>query len=124
MRPNKNTKSLAWTLPFLFVFVTVLWVMPAGICAEDQKVNRIDQIQSPSEFDADEIDMDYIVKKRFDSYGPIDFINEDRIVIGDVAHEIAADASISNLSEGDYAGIQFNSWGQVVAAERLQGPPE
>ena len=121
MKYDKTSMIPGWRIYILLLLVILLLALPSGGGAEDGGPGP-DKMQAPPEFNVDDEDVSRMVKRHFSDFGPVDFINEDRIVIGDLTYPLSPDASISGIDEDDFVGIVLNGAGRVVEVKPVQRP--
>ena len=121
MKYEKKSMIPEWRIYILLLLVIFLLAVPAGGGAQEGSPGP-DQMQAPPEFNLDEEEVSQMVERHFSDFGPVDFIDEDRIVIGDLTYPIAPGASLSGIHEDDFVGIVLDGAGRVVEVKPVQRP--
>ena len=120
--PNCNPiLSFMWTLMLL---LTVCIAVPVSSTAGDSVNIQLEKLEPPPEIDMEERGLDDTRKRNFHLFGVVDFVNKNRIVIGDAGFELSPDTSLKGVKEGTSVGVVLDAARRVVVVEPIEKLPE
>lgn len=123
MEDNRNYNRVMGFMWLLTLFLTVCIAVPVSSTAGESANIELEKLEPPPEID-DERSIDDTLKQNFHLFGVVDFVNKNRIVIGDAGFELSPDTSLKGIREGTSVGVVLDAARRVVVVEPIEKLPE
>jgi len=124
MEDNRNCNRVVHFLGILALFLAVCVAVPVSSTADDSVNIQLEKLESPPEIDFDEMSVDDTLERNFHLFGIVDFVNKNRIVIGDAGFELSPDTSLKGVKEGAPVGVVLDAARRVVVVEPIEKLPK
>jgi len=103
----------------LIMALGITFLTPDVLIAGDKNPYEIRPINPPPSFGSSKTEVSADGRNHYDITGPLDAINNQRMVVGDTEIKIAPNVAFHNVTPGNFVSIRLNDEGQVAEVTDL-----